>query len=226
MHQKQKMYLLIGGFMALAIFFFVFGLNLLIGLGIWVGSLFGNDQEVKAQQEEFFGTLYVDNLPLATNSASLIVSGSTSNFDVVRILVNDAEAAEVKVLDADSFTKEVTGLKAGDNTVQVIAETENGKNTKESEAIKVLYKNTKPKLEIAEPAEGAKTTEREITIKGKTDEDNSVFINGSPATVTAGGAFEDEVRLVEGENKITIEAEDIAGNTETKTVTVLVEKEG
>lgn len=226
MLQEKKIPIIIGGFLALAIFFFVFGLNLLINLGIWVGSLFAGEQEVQAQQDDFFGTLYVDNLPLATNSASLLISGSTSNFDSVRIMVNDEEAAEIDVLNADSFRKEVTGLKAGTNVIQVVAETENKKNSKETEPRTVLFKNTKPKLEIAEPAEGTKTTEREVTIKGTTDKDNTVFINGSPATVTAGGAFEDEVRLTEGENKIIIEAQDIAGNSETTTLTVVVEKEG
>lgn len=208
------MIFIFGGLGLFVIFMAVFGLNFLINIGVWFNGLVANEPEEVEAREEFFGTLFVNTPPSATNSATIIVSGNTTEFDTVTFLINDEEVKESEVLNADSFTEKIGNLKPGANTVQVIATASKQKQSRESEVFTVKYINTKPKIEISEPANGTEITKDEIIIKGSTDKNNSVEVDGAPVVVSANGTFEEEVRLKEGENIIEVLAIDEAGNEE------------
>jgi bacillopeptidase F len=208
------MLFIFGGLGLFVIFMAVFGLNFLINIGVWFNGLVSSEPEEVQAREEFFGTLFVNTPPAATNSASIIISGNTTEFNTVTFIINDEEVKEAEVLNADSFTEKIGSLKPGVNTVQVIATATKQKQTKESEVFNVKYINTKPKIAISEPADGTEITKDEIVIKGSTDKNNSVEVNGAPVVVSATGAFEEEVRLKEGENSIEVLAIDEAGNEE------------
>lgn len=224
-HYQKKMFLIFGGLGLFVIFMAVFGLNFLINIGVWFNGLVSNEPEEVQARDEFFGTLFVNNPPAATNSASLIISGNTTEFDTVTFIINDEEVKEAPVLNADSFSEKIGALKPGSNTVQVIATATKQKQTKESDVFTVKYINTKPKIEISEPANGAEITKDEIVIKGSTDKNNSVEVDGAPVVVSATGTFEEEVRLKDGENLIEILAIDEAGNEEKIEMKIIYKKE-
>ncbi len=224
-HYQKKMFFIFGGLGLFVIFMAVFGLNFLINIGVWFNGLVSNEPEEVQARDEFFGTLFVNNPPAATNSASLIISGNTTEFDTVTFIINDEEVKEAQVLNADSFTEKIGALKPGSNTVQVIATATKQKQTKESDVFTIKYINTKPKIEISEPANGAEITKDEIVIKGSTDKNNSVEIDGAPVVVSATGTFEEEVRLKDGENLIEILAIDEAGNEEKIELKIIYKKE-
>jgi hypothetical protein len=214
------------GILGLIIFMFVFGLNFLVNVGIWVGNtLSGNRSDQQIRREDFFGTLFVDDLPPATNSAEIFVSGTSSDFDRIAFYVNDKKSDEIELMNNDSFSEKVSGLKEGKNTLFVRAYNDTLKEQKESDPVTVIYKKGKPKLEITEPANDATVKKDEITVKGTTEEGNELEVDGSPVVVTAQGSFQESVRLKEGENSIVILARDIAGNEETVELKVKYEKE-
>jgi hypothetical protein len=225
LHNQKKMLLIFGGLGLFAIFMAVFGLNFLITIGVWINGLVSSEPEEVQAREEFFGTLFVDTPPSATNSAFLMISGNSTEFDTVSFIINDEVVKETQVLNTDSFTEKIGALKPGFNTVQVIATASRQKQTKESEVFTVKYINTKPKIEISEPTNGSEVTKDEIVIKGSTDKNNSVEVDGAPIVVSANGTFETEVRLKEGENIIEILAVDEAGNEEKIELKITYKKE-
>ncbi len=77
-----------------------------------------------------------------------------------------------------------------------------------------------------EPGARVSHPEKEIDIKGLTDDESGIFeitVNGEEAAVTSGGAFSKTVRLAYGENPITIAATDIKDNTAEFVITVVRE---
>jgi hypothetical protein len=70
------------------------------------------------------------------------------------------------------------------------------------------------------------TNKDDITVTGKTESGATVTINGKPATTKADGVFTGMVRLQPGKNAITIIATDGSGNTMSKTVYTVLDKEG
>lgn len=83
----------------------------------------------------------------------------------------------------------------------------------------------RPSLEIYLSADNQQITEEQIVVKGKTDSDNSVMINGNLAQVDDQGEFNYRLRLTFGENKIVIEVVNRLGRKARQTRTVYLSKE-
>ena len=116
-------------------------------------------------------------------------------------------------------------LKKESNTLYVRAQTNDEKEFKTSSKFTVIYKNDKPKLNISEPQDNSQTSKNEIPVVGTTDKDVSLTLNSRPLVVDYDGSFKNTVRLNEGENKLVFVATDIAGNQESKTITIKYQKE-
>lgn len=201
------------GIVALIIFLAVFGLNFVINASVWIGNLVSGDkQQTETTSEQFFGTLFVDSLPSATNSAEIIITGSQSDFDTVAFYINDKKVKEIDVTDKENFSEKIGPLNTGDNSVYVEARAPKAKQTKQSDTFTLAYKNKKPKLEIAEPSNDATVSNNEVTVKGVTDDEVNIEVDGAPVVVDAQGNFQESVRLKEGENMLVITALDDAGN--------------
>lgn len=210
--QKNMVYIGVG-IVALIIFLAVFGLNFVINASVWIGNLVSGDkQQTETTSEQFFGTLFVDSLPSATNSAEIIITGSQSDFDTVAFYINDKKVKEIDVTDKENFSEKIGPLNTGDNSVYVEARAPKAKQTKQSDTFTLAYKNKKPKLEIAEPSNDATVSNNEVTVKGVTDDEVNIEVDGAPVVVDAQGNFQESVRLKEGENMLVITALDDAGN--------------
>lgn len=226
-HFRNQMIALGVGLIVVVIYLAIFGLNSVINFSVWVGNAISgnkNAQEVESK-EDFFGTLFVDSIEPATNSAQLIVSGSSSNYDNLTFEINGKKVKTTSVMNQDSFSEEIGELKPGKNTIQVIAEAKKEKKKKQSEVIEVTYKNTPPKLTVSEPANDSTTSSQEITVKGETDKGVNIEVNGAPTVVTTSGAFEAKVRLKEGDNTLTVLAIDDAGNEQKSEIKVKYQKD-
>ena len=66
----------------------------------------------------------------------------------------------------------------------------------------------------------ATVTKDRFTVEGKSEAGSKVSVNGEQVTPSADGSFSVEVSLKAGNNKITVQATDTAGNTDSKTVDV------
>ena len=208
------------GFLAIQV-----GLKSLINATLLINEATSNSEDTTADQLEsdFFGTLQLDEPVSATNSAEIIVTGSSSEFDTLQFFINNTKVEEKSA--KESFEEKIGKLKVGENTLYVVARTKNGKNKKDSSRYTVYYKNEPPKLEITMPKDGDNVTKQDLQIEGKTDANVSVSVNNQPIVVDYQGNFKKSLRLKEGENKLQFVAEDEAGNKKEATMTIRYQRD-
>lgn len=212
----------------IAIFYFLFtvGIKLLLTSSAFIASLTNKKTDVqKTIPDNQYGSVSIDNIPSATNSAKIAVSGSVSNFNQVSLFINGEKNKDVILSASDNFSEEIGDLKTGNNEIFAKAKQDNGSLVKQTQIYNVLYKNTKPKLEVKDPQDGLTTSKTDIIIKGVTDKETFVKINDMPIVVDVQGNFQTTVFLKDGENKYTIVAEDVAGNIETKDLKIIYQKD-
>ena len=87
-----------------------------------------------------------------------------------------------------------------------------------------IYKfQSPPSLSISQPVDDEKFEEEEIVVKGKSEPNTTIEINGSPTEISSDGRFEKSIKLKEGVNIITVKARKDGNNTlesvETRKVT-------
>lgn len=220
----QKVAISIVLFVAFIIFFFSAGIKMLVSFTLFINQLAnsGSKQQTTSQSETL-NTVTMDPIPSATNSSTLVFSGTALNFDMLELYLNDEKQDEISI--TDTFTGEIKGLEKGTNTIHFIAKSTKSKETKKTALFDVLYKSDKPKLEITEPNDNSKVNKEDVKISGTTDRETTIRVNGQPLIVDVSGKFTTMFRLKEGENKIQITAEDIVGNQEKKDLTVSYSKD-
>lgn len=211
--------------LTLIILIFTVGLKILLNTSSFVAHLSEEKTTPLNKNDNFIGDVDIDNIPVATNSSQIFVGGSVVNFNQVEFYLNGDLVKDVPLLDSDNFNEEIGDLKDGDNEVFVIAKSKDQNDEKKSKTFGVFYKSEKPRLEIKEPEDGLKTNDQEIVVAGSTDKETYIKVNDLPVVVDAQANFQTVVKLNEGENKIYVLAQDIAGNIEEKTISVVYERE-
>ncbi len=213
---------------AFVLFFLNSGLALLIDGAVSLSNLVGGRRsDTTAESAPEFGDVEIDEIPTATNSAAIIMSGRAHNMKNVYIFVNGNKQDEVSIEKDGTFSTEVSPLTPGDNEIYVEGVTDNNNTKKSSDTYTVVYAESNPSVEISNPPDGLKTPRNEITVDGVVKGGTGtvvVRVNGSPTVVGQGGKFQAFVKLNEGENTITVIVSDDAGNTEEKTVKATYEK--
>ena len=223
-YQKLIIYSLVIVF--LIYFIFSYGFKLILNASAWIAGVTTKKVTNEViKNDDFFGNADIDNIPTATNSSTIIINFTVKNFDTVKIYLNGEKIKELNTNNQDSFEEEVKDLQKGSNEIFLLANNKQYKKEKQSAIYKVFYKNEKPKLEIKEPGDKTKTNKPEVKISGETDKETFIKVNDYPVVVDAQNKFQTNITLKQGENKITVIAQDEAGNIETKELTVTYEKE-
>lgn len=204
------------------ILLFNYGIPFLANSSVFFNNLFGNKDESQAP-EQTFSSIEVTDIPVATNSATIQISGSINDFDTIVFMLNDQQIEDLSVKGKENFREEIGELKSGENKVYLIGK--KGSVRKKTPIYTVLFNAQPPKLEISEPQDNSKTSHEDLKIAGTTDKEVSIQINNSPIVVDLNGNFQTSVKLKEGENKIPIIAQDDAGNKTEKTLTITYEKD-
>ena len=70
-----------------------------------------------------------------------------------------------------------------------------------------------PTLVVESPATDAITREAILDVRGRTDPDADVTVNGRPLYIGSSGAFEERLYLVQGVNALSFEAKNRYGKT-------------
>ncbi|MDH7476617.1 MAG: hypothetical protein QHH09_04145 [Microgenomates group bacterium] len=213
--------------LVLLIFFFVYGFKLIINSGLFLGSFFSRQAPTDNlnKKDFFYGSINVDDIPSATNSAKINIRGTVENFDLIQFYLNGENIKQTENIFPDNtFSEEIDGLQPGNNEIFLVATNKSLNKNEKTQIYNVFFKNSKPQLIINQPSDQSKISEPEIKVVGQTDKETFVKINNLPAVVDSQGIFQSSIKLQEGENKIEIIAEDIAGNVEVKTLTVYYEK--
>ncbi|NRD50691.1 DUF6531 domain-containing protein, partial [Corallococcus exiguus] len=136
----------------------------------------------------------------------------------LQVKVNGVSAA----VSARSFTLALA-LPEGDHTLAVQVTDAEGRSASTTRTVAV--DRTKPTLTITDPATSPATVnESPYVVKGTVGDTHlaGVTVKGQPATVL-GGAFSVPVALAQGQTVVEVVAVDQAGNTERKSLTLVVD---
>jgi hypothetical protein len=211
--QEKKMVVSIVGIVAIFIFLGIFGVRILIGFSLLVDKLRGTSQQQVTQQLILPPEL--DPLPIATNSATIAVSGKGMAGLTVIVYINDTDTEKTTVDKDGSFKVASVKLIEGSNTISA-KQTDDKKNVSAlSEIFTVVSKKSKPTLEISYPTDNQQIRQDQntITVTGKTnDEANTVTINDRLAIIRSDGSFSYDLNVPDGDSNIKVVATDTAGN--------------
>lgn len=203
---------------------FTIGFQFIIKGSVFVANIFGDKSETEQVNDQILGEININDIPIATNSSKLKVSGNTYNIKSVLVFLNNQEVDQLEITSKNDFSSTVDNLNEGENELYFVGIQKKTNKRKKSEIFTIISKTTKPKIEITSPKDNSITPKTEVNIIGKTDLDVIVRINEQPVVVSSDGSFSYLVRLNEGENKFLIKAEDEAGNSENLTLSVVYEK--
>lgn len=222
----QNIYFFIFLLIIVLVFIFTIGFRVLLNTSVFVANFFSKNKPTETiKKENEYLSISIDNIPVATNSSKIIIEGSLINIDEVDIFLNNEKLKTIKDFLSNNFSEEIADLKEGENKIYLLGKNKSENLTKKTQEYTVVYKKNKPKLEIIEPKNEEILNKNEVLIKGETDKEVYIKINNSPVIVDALGKFEQFFRLNEGENNFEITAEDIAGNTETKILKIIYQKD-
>lgn len=213
-------------FIVVLIFIFTFGFKLLLNSSLFVADITRQkDSTATNVKNKLIDTaINIDDIPSATNSARIIISGSAPNYEKLLFYINETLVKELK-LEKDYFSEEIGSLNDGANTIYVKGYEKDSNSSKDTSTYTVFFKKDKPKLEIKEPSDRQNVNSSDLQIIGLTEKDVNIKVNDLPVVVGIDGNFQTSIRLKEGENKIKVEAEDDAGNIESKELTITYSKE-
>ena len=223
---NKKLFGLLFFILILTAFMITVGFRLLINSAVFISGLINPQSENTSQekQDEFYGSIDLDEPRTATNSAQIYVTGTVQDYEKIDIYINNTRAESITVKGKTSFSEKIGPLKQGENKIYVIARAGDD-HTKESDTYTVLYKKEELKLEIESPTADMKTSSQDLTIKGMTDQGTTLRVNGQPIVVDLSGEFSSTFRLKEGENILHFTATDAAGNTVEQELKVTYQKE-
>ncbi len=221
---KQRFTILVLLLVGTVVLVSTLGVFFLINGSLFIGNLFSKKADTEQGPADFYGTVDLDEVQPATNSAYIAVTGSTNGFDKVEFYINDEKVKIASIDSSDSFSEEIGELTEGENKVYAKGIATDSKKEKSSPSYTINYKKGEPTLTITSPQEGETVGREDLRIEGTTDKGNTVQVNGSPAVVNIEGKFTSSVILKEGENKINIKASDNAGNTKEQTLTIKYQK--
>ena len=160
--------------------------------------------------------------PAATYSAQVDLVGYGEPKSTITLVLNGSAHTEIVAGDDGSFSIPVA-LSEGENKVSAYAQDEAGNESAESKSFTIIQDTQAPTLEVAEPQDGQTIELRKnqiLTIKGTTEENAKVYVNGRVVFAKDDGSFSTTYQLQEGENTLMIEAIDQAGNKTEKELKV------
>lgn len=151
----------------------------------------------------------------ATNTAQINIAGFGTPNLKVKLYLDDSPIQTTDVSPEGSFSFENIDLSLGTNNIYAAALDDNNKESLPSKTIKLFYINEKPSLVITEPEDGKKIQggDKKVKVSGKTDPGVKVFVNDSQVIVDGSGNFATDQPVNDGDNVISITAQDLALNT-------------
>src|SRR3989344_2193206 len=150
--QVAKKFLLSGLLLIASIVFAIFiGLPLMAKLAVGISLLKGEENKTSQGTSIPVFPPIIEELPSATNSASIAISVFAQKEQTVVLSVNGEKKAEEKTDETGKVRFRGVTLSNGENKIQAGAK-ENEKESEPSQTL-IFYKKEPPKLEIHQPEE-------------------------------------------------------------------------
>ncbi|UCD92179.1 MAG: S8 family serine peptidase, partial [Methanobacteriota archaeon] len=155
-------------------------------------------------------SIIYDNQP--TMGASFQDTGSGMNLSSLVMLVDGFNITNLATITSNSiFWATPFLLTEGLHWVSVYAKDNFGNENITTWSFKV--DTIPPYLDVVEPPDGLITNNALILVTGSTEPDASLTVNGVPTPIALNGSFSTFKSLSEGQNIISVEATDLAGNS-------------
>ncbi len=210
------------GSVTIVVLLAVFGLRLLIGFSVLVERIRGGSSPQPTPQASILLPPVLNALPEATNSATIVVSGTAQSKDEVILYLNNAEYKRMTVPDTGIF--QFSDIPVDEGTITASAKLVDAKqNTSDaSNIVTTVIDRTPPKLSVDAPTDGTTVNDgtHKVLVTGKTDQDMNLTISGRIVVLKPDGSFSYEMPLTDGGNKLDIVSTDAAGNSTTVERTV------
>ena len=190
----------------------VLTLSLLLSAGCGGGSPTSIETPASTTPDELVLEITKPADEAVVDVSRIIVSGNTLTDTVVSI-----NGIIVDVDYQGTFTGEVY-LDAGPNVIEVVASDFFG--NEKSAILTVIYTAALP-LTVSEPINDSLVTSQTVTVRGATNADAVISVNGEIVSVDASGGFSKPVTLELGPNLIEVLASDFYGNSATLTIIVI-----
>ncbi len=220
---KKQLYGSVIGIFAIIFIALNFGPFLLAASGSAIDSITGKNREANnIISDAELQPPQLDPISDATSEPEITVTGrSYYPKGSVELYVNGSKRATEKIDDSLDFEFSDIKLATGTNNFK-FRMIQGDKKSEFSDEYEVVYLKDAPKLEVEAPSDGSTFTkgDQEITVRGKTDTENTITVSGFTSIVDSEGNFSYLLKLNDGENKIKIVAENLAGKSTEKEITV------
>lgn len=200
---------------------FVFGLPTVAKFAAFLSDLRKSGEPVEVNDSTPPAPPRIDELPEATNKASVEVSGESEPGATV-ILVFNSRSEEV-LADSEGSFRSTFELDDGENTLIASAKDSSGNESQKTDEFTINFDDEEPSLEVSSPSDGASffgSKQRQLVISGTTEADASLSINDRFVLVEEDGSFAFATTLAEGENTFNLKSQDKAGNSTEKSFKV------
>lgn len=197
-----------------------FGIPLLVNFSLFISGSKNTENENISNVKDFVPVPILNSMPSATSSAEVIISGFASPKQIIELYINE-NLIDKKLADDKGIFSFEERINSGENIIKAKAIIKNNES-EFSSPISIVLRNNPPMLQIDSPIDNQSFSKDQtiIDIKGTTDPDVKVTVNGFRAITDATGHFLYRLSLSSGENKLKIIAEDQAGNRTEKELTV------
>ena len=209
------------GIIAVIFLLVKFGIPLLVNFSLFISGSRANQESKNTNQTTFIPAPIFTTQDMATNSATTTIKGSTLAKNTVVVYVNGNIADKISAGEDGNFSSEIA-LSRDENIVKAKAVNPEGKESEFSQNLIIVFKSTPPTLEVSSPSNNDSYSKDQniAEVKGKTDPQVRVTINGLWAVIDEENNFSYNLMLKEGLNEIKIEAADRAGNKTEKKLSV------
>lgn len=222
-NNRKTIILSIIGIAIILFLLFRFGIDALVNFSLFISGSKNQSISQNTNQINYVATPILNPLPTATNSAQIVISGtSLKDYTITLFLNNTTDKTQADEKGNFSFSEQLFN---GDNQIKVQAEYNNNKSDF-SNVVKVIFTNSQPKLDINTPSDGQKFDKNTIgngntvNVSGKTDPGNNVTVNGFWAVIDDIGNFSYTLPVQSGDTQIKIVANDQAGNKTEKDIKI------
>lgn len=166
----------------------------------------------------------LDNIPQATNSAQLKITGFSSDGKKVEVYKNGEKVGDTTI-DGGRFSYEDVILSTGSNDISLKAVGDTGPSSDFSRSVTIIFAKKEPTLKVDTPTDGQNFSgNNRIRVAGQAEKNAQVFANGFLANVDSDGKFDVTIPLMDGENNVEVKALDEAGNVKTVKLKVNFQK--
>lgn len=195
------------------------GIPLIGKLTTFVTSLKNNNKQITSSDTTPPPAPKFRTFPEFTNQQNLTLYGNTEAGATVKLTINGNN--QETLADGNGQFSFNISLEDGVNTFAATATDQAGNTSQKSNDFQITLDKKAPDLSVTSPSDGASffgSTQRQVTIEGKTEPEANITINDRIISVDDNGEFQYTTTLNDGSNAFNIKATDQAGNTTEKSL--------